>query len=843
MPETIRHGIPNLGVVAATTFTAPAQSNRVCIIHDVPLVPVRAILAATLKADSVDRDIVWIDFAESGSTPAPQPWESIRTAIADAFETPMIGDAQEAVSLFARDLARPLLLAVDLGPGVRSTVDSGLLDLLATSPHLSIVAICSGRRALMTRGRIEFGAVTATPSSLVLNPREIREAAAAAGIQLTDATAEVLAQTALAQADVLPSVLAMMEPDADADDDSETYAIRMRAEISYVLELRAQAMTSEDLRRAASLAVPGSFSGRTLAEVTQGGFEDRELDRLTQSRVLLRDSEYHLEPTLRHAVLEEALARIPEVVAALHSSVARHNLASGKRVKALTHFVLAEDWASLVDAIDTYLVNLLAEDRLALERIILDLPRAVRDEHPRLSLYLECEWNQGDALTRPYLSLSRRVPATLSRMPDVMCPWDRMHTLLARSLVLRLRSDFAAALDVADELDTLLAGDDMIDRPHLMLAEGHYQSGMSRLLGLDLAGARDSFQRSSDLAYGLDDALYQSGARATEALALTRALEGEVEQASFLLLSIDDTDTVGTASLVANALVAISRLDPRGARHWLAQLADMRDSDEFWAFAVHASNRYGLYWGDPVETDSNLDRAWAEHSDQLVSTSTAHVLLTSDAADLALLLGQLPRAEAALDQSVGRNTWISVCRARLALLTGNPKHALLFILEGQGRGRSERHGQLDLAVLRAASEHALNRDEDATASLLRAINQSNKSGVIVPFHLLPLETLRSLAALHPDAEAFVARHELRGTSYLAPYQTLAGALSERELVVLRALDPGATIEQVARKLFVASNTVKAQLRSIYRKLNVSTRTEALLVAAELGLLDEDSRSA
>jgi LuxR family maltose regulon positive regulatory protein len=72
---------------------------------------------------------------------------------------------------------------------------------------------------------------------------------------------------------------------------------------------------------------------------------------------------------------------------------------------------------------------------------------------------------------------------------------------------------------------------------------------------------------------------------------------------------------------------------------------------------------------------------------------------------------------------------------------------------------------------------------------------------------------------------------------------VAGALSERELIVLRALEPGATVEQIAKKLFVASNTVKAQLRSIYRKLNVSTRTEALLVAAELGLLDADSRSA
>ena len=816
MTHPLRHGIPDSGAIAATAFTAPAQATRVTIVHDVPLVPVRAIVAAALRTDSSDRDIVWVDFAADGAAiPAH----------------------------YTQALKRPLLLVVDLHDAVRSSVDYELLDLLASSPQLSLVAICAGRRALISRGRIEFGAVTAAPSTLVLDPNDIRDAAATAGIALTVADATGLAQTALAQADVLPAVLAMMEPDDEAGDDSETNAIRMRAETSYVLELRAKAMSSDQLRGATSLAVPTSFTTRMLATVAPDGYDDRELEQLTQSRVLLRDGRFRMDPTLRRAVLDEADARIPDTVADMHSALARHLLAAGKRFEALTHFAQAHDWIALIEAIDDALIYLIADDQPTLQRIILDIPRAGRDEHPRLSLYLECEWRGSDTQARPHLAISRKAAATLSRMPDVMRPWDRLHTYLGMSLVQRLKGDYTAALETATELDLLLAADDMIDRPPLLLAEAHYQGGMSRLLGLDLVGARESFQRSSELARGLDDAVYQSGARATEALALTRALEGEVEQASTLLLSLDDTGSVGTASLVANALVAISRLDPKGARHWLAELADLRDGDEFWAFAVHAGNRYGLYWGDPVETDSDLDRAWAEHGDQLAAGSTAQVLLTSDAADLALLLGQLPRAEAALDQIAVRNTWISVCRARLALLAGNPKHALLFILEGQGRGRTERHGQLDLAVLRAASEHALDRDEDATASLLRAINQSNKSGVIVPFHLLPLETLRSLAALHPDAEAFVARHNLRGTSYLAPYQTLAGALSERELVVLRALDPGATIEQVARKLFVASNTVKAQLRSIYRKLNVSTRTEALLVAAELGLLDEDTRSA
>ncbi|MBG6055042.1 LuxR family maltose regulon positive regulatory protein [Salinibacterium sp. CAN_S4] len=836
MPRPLHLGIPSVGTIAATGFSPPEQSTRVTILHSVPLVPVRDIVAAALAEDRDDRDILWVDLAQGTG-----PWESLRSTVATAFGAAVSGDPFDAIAAFTPTLTRPLLLAVDLHPGVNTTVDSGLLDLLATSPLLSIVAVCTGRRALMARARLEFGAVTVPPSALVVDAPGIRAAAAEVGLSLSHAAAAGLAQSALAQADVLPAALAMMEPDAEADADPDTNAIRLRAEISYVLELRATAMSDEQLESAASIAVPATVSTRMLADITGLDVGDRELQRLTQSRVLLRDGQLHLEPTLRRAVLDEARSRIPRTLARLHGAAARHHLATGRAFDALSHFAQAEDWTALVGTIDRSLVDLMAEDQQALHRIILELPRAVRDEHPRLSLYVESEWKRSEPDAPPYLAISRRMPATLSRLPDVMAPWDRLVALLTRALLLRLKSDYSGALETADELDELLETDEMIDRPPLMVAEAHFQAGMCRLLGLDLAGARESFHRSADVARGLDTAAYQSSSRATAALALTRALEGEIEQASALLLALDAM--VDTSTLVAHALVDISRMDPAGARHWIAQLGELRDGDEFWAFAVHAENRYGLYWGDPVETDSDLDRAWAEHGDQLVSGSTAQVLLTSDAADLALLLGQLPRAESALEQATVRNTWISVCRARLALLSGNPKHALLFILEGQGRGRTERHGQLDLAVLRAASEHALDREEDATASLLRAINQSNKSGVIVPFHLLPLETLSSLASLHPDAEAFVARHALRGTSYLAPYQTLAGALSERELVVLRALDPGATIEQVARKLFVANNTVKAQLRSIYRKLNVSTRTEALLVAAELGLLDEDPRSA
>ncbi|MFB2599957.1 LuxR C-terminal-related transcriptional regulator [Herbiconiux sp. P17] len=42
---------------------------------------------------------------------------------------------------------------------------------------------------------------------------------------------------------------------------------------------------------------------------------------------------------------------------------------------------------------------------------------------------------------------------------------------------------------------------------------------------------------------------------------------------------------------------------------------------------------------------------------------------------------------------------------------------------------------------------------------------------------------------------------------------------------------------MASALFVSINTVKSQLRSLYRKLGVASREEALVAAAERGLLE------
>lgn len=59
-------------------------------------------------------------------------------------------------------------------------------------------------------------------------------------------------------------------------------------------------------------------------------------------------------------------------------------------------------------------------------------------------------------------------------------------------------------------------------------------------------------------------------------------------------------------------------------------------------------------------------------------------------------------------------------------------------------------------------------------------------------------------------------------------------LTDRETDVLELLAEGNTNKAIAQGLFISVRTVEAHLRSIYAKLGVSTRTEAVLWAVEHG---------
>ena len=63
----------------------------------------------------------------------------------------------------------------------------------------------------------------------------------------------------------------------------------------------------------------------------------------------------------------------------------------------------------------------------------------------------------------------------------------------------------------------------------------------------------------------------------------------------------------------------------------------------------------------------------------------------------------------------------------------------------------------------------------------------------------------------------------------------ATALSERESVVLEAVAGGLSNREIGRRLWISEQTVKFHLRNIYRKLGISSRTEAARYAYRNGL--------
>lgn len=72
-----------------------------------------------------------------------------------------------------------------------------------------------------------------------------------------------------------------------------------------------------------------------------------------------------------------------------------------------------------------------------------------------------------------------------------------------------------------------------------------------------------------------------------------------------------------------------------------------------------------------------------------------------------------------------------------------------------------------------------------------------------------------------------------------PKTTQSQDLSDRESQVLALMAGGAANKQIAARLGISERTVKAHVTSIFTKLVVSSRAEAVAVALRRGLLPED----
>jgi DNA-binding NarL/FixJ family response regulator len=105
-----------------------------------------------------------------------------------------------------------------------------------------------------------------------------------------------------------------------------------------------------------------------------------------------------------------------------------------------------------------------------------------------------------------------------------------------------------------------------------------------------------------------------------------------------------------------------------------------------------------------------------------------------------------------------------------------------------------------------------------------------------------VEALRQLGAtisLPPD---FVEAAQASGLAPDGPIRTepnrlpFGQALTDTETQVLRYLPTHLTVQEIARKLYRSTDTVKTHVRHLYIKLDAHSRSEAVQNAYEVGLL-------
>jgi DNA-binding NarL/FixJ family response regulator len=143
----------------------------------------------------------------------------------------------------------------------------------------------------------------------------------------------------------------------------------------------------------------------------------------------------------------------------------------------------------------------------------------------------------------------------------------------------------------------------------------------------------------------------------------------------------------------------------------------------------------------------------------------------------------------------------------------------------------ERHPSVKVVVLSGV-------DADAIAEEAFALGASAfVSKSVDPQHLPD--------ALMAAVEATVHEPIGRPDVHQVPAVRAAG-LTDRELEILGALGEGRSNKEIAKLLWLAEQTVKFHLTNIYRKLNVTSRTEAVHWAYSHGVLatsvDVDSDS-
>ncbi|QBD76717.1 hypothetical protein EPA93_12160 [Ktedonosporobacter rubrisoli] len=338
---------------------------------------------------------------------------------------------------------------------------------------------------------------------------------------------------------------------------------------------------------------------------------------------------------------------------------------------------------------------------------------------------------------------------------------------------------------------------------------------------------------------------------------------GHLEQATLLMqqvldIAVDDRSDQGTALLLlATICYEWNRLAEAEQYIQQAYTVNTEAGDELLCLQSAILQARMLY--------ARGEHAQALNYLQLLATGLAHPRFGREVelwlARFALASGDLLAAQrrlAGLRTLAQNDSPADIAReqedllaARLLIAQGEEEqvHKALDILtywRAEAQSQTRFRSEVEILLIMAQAYERLRRGQEAKEALKEALSLAQSAG----YQRLFLDEGADMAALLKGIAAEVRaplqvaflRTLLRSFTTNQPSKAttdsddLLKALSTQERRVLNLLVAGRTNPEIASELVVSLNTVKTQVKSIYRKLDIGSRHEASEVARRLGLI-------
>ena len=547
---------------------------------------------------------------------------------------------------------------------------------------------------------------------------------------------------------------------------------------------------------------------------------------------------------------------------ALHSTAARWFEAHGLAREAIQHALASEDYGYAGGLIEQAArAAIWASGELAtLQQWSDGLPEAILRAHPRLCLYYgRALFFRGDhAAAERYLQIAEDA---INDLPPTSADYGEMLGVLLtnRSTVAAMQGQVGDALALAEQALAHLPAVDISTRARVAHAQGFALGlrGDAQTARAAFAQAQTFAQAAANRVLGLDVTGYLALALLTlgQAHAARQVCERAVQETP----GEDKPPPHACTVYLALGATLFEQGDFEGAAHALNESLDLAQQTGWthvlWQmFTLLAQVRQAQ--GDTagaLRAITQADQVAGGYAIPLVSERVA-----AAAARLAMDQGDLEAARrwgkvyAALPSAEYRREFEDLTLARVALAWRQPQAALdlLDTILASARAGERVGAVVEALVLRALAQQALGDDDAAGASLAEALGLAAPDGLVRAFveagpPIVPL--LRRLESVAPRlADDLLARLAPAPAPVEAPPPAVTPApprvnglvepLSERELDVLRLLASGRSNQEIARRLFISVGTAKWHVNHIYGKLGVSSRTQAMVRAQELGLL-------